>query len=295
MSIAFFDNIKDAIAHLSPHEVRDQAGRPVRIGLFAESERAYQQMEDYFVPAELSEKRRAEVAGLIERSSFVPGRLSTQYDLEIYSQETRVPDHGFAFYMTNPERTIQEILKAKPDLAVALARHIYPFRAPYADLMIRKVAKENALFSVATAIPDIVPLITLPWAIGEFASDTAVLTANQIRLAFLLAAASDREIGYSEQKAEIVSILLGAFGWRALARELVAKIPFGGGLIPKAAIAYAGTKVAGMSIERLYRVGHGFSREERDAAFREALDRGKTVAGSILSGFKRRAEASQPL
>ena len=49
--------------------------------------------------------------------------------------------------------------------------------------------------------------------------------------------------------------MLGAFGWRALARELVGKIPMGGGLIPKAAIAYAGTRVVGLSLERLYRIG----------------------------------------
>ena len=101
--------------------------------------------------------------------------------------------------------------------------------------MVKKIAKENALFSLATALPDIVPFISLPWALGEFASDTAFLTANQIRMAFLLAAANDRDVGYHEQRGEIASIILGAFGWRALARELVGKIPWGGGLVPKAA------------------------------------------------------------
>ena len=121
--------------------------------------------------------------------------------------------------------------------------------------MVKKIAKENALFSLATALPDIVPFISLPWAIGEFASDTAFLTANQIRMAFLLAAANDRDIGYHEQRGEIASIILGAFGWRALARELVGKIPWGGGLVPKAAIAYAGTRVAGLVARALLPLG----------------------------------------
>ncbi len=73
--------------------------------------------------------------------------------------------------------------------------------------MVKKVAKENALFSLATALPDIVPFISLPWAVGEFASDTAFLTANQIRMAFLLAAANDRDVGYHEQRGEIASII----------------------------------------------------------------------------------------
>ena len=45
--------------------------------------------------------------------------------------------------------------------------------------------------------------------------------------------------------------LVKAFGWRALARELVGHIPLGGGLIPKGAIAYAGTYVVGKGLEYL--------------------------------------------
>ena len=84
------------------------------------------------------------------------------------------------------------------------------------------------------------PLISLPWAIAEFASDSAFLTMNQIRMAFMIAGGSDREVGYMEQKSEIAGVIASAFGWRALARELVGKIPFGGGLIAKAGVAYAG-------------------------------------------------------
>ena len=46
------------------------------------------------------------------------------------------------------------------------------------------------------------------------------------RMAFLLAAASDREVGYAAQKAEMGSTIAGALGWRALAREL-AEDPLG--------------------------------------------------------------------
>lgn len=154
--------------------------------------------------------------------------------------------------------------------------------------MVKKIAKENALFALATAIPDIVPLISLPWAVGEFASDTAFLTANQIRMAFLLAAANDRDVGYHEQRGEIATIVLGAFGWRTLARELVGKIPWGGGLIPKAAIAYAGTRVAGMSLERFYRLGKAYTRAERRLAYEDALARGRHLVSGFVEGFQQR-------
>ena len=96
-----------------------------------------------------------------------------------------------------------------------------------------------------------------------------------------LAGASDRPVGYREQKAEIASVLVGAFGWRAIARELVGNIPLGGGLLPKAAIAYAGTRVVGMSMERYYRIGYGYTSEERGrirAGFATGQDGGKCAA-----------------
>jgi hypothetical protein len=107
-------------------------------------------------------------------------------------------------------------------------------------------------------------------------------------MAFQLAAVSDRPIGYREQKSEVASIIAGAFGWRALARELIGKVPFGGGLIPKAGIAYAATFAIGLSLERLYRLGYGFTRDERKAVYEEALEHGKQIAGMLLDSVRQR-------
>jgi len=277
-----FHSVKQALSNLDPQEVRDQADRPVRIGLHAASEAAYAEMERYLVPGYVSDARRMELRGTVVRA--YDGQT---FDVDIYSPELSTPPQGFYFSSPNPDRTVRDILDRRADLALPLARNIGPFRAPVVRRIISKISKENALFSVATAVPDIIPLLSLPWAIGEFASDTAFITANQFRMGFFLAAASDRPIGYKEQKGEVASIVLGAFGWRALARELVGHIPFGGGLIPKAAIAYAGTRVVGMSIERYYRIGYGYTREERRIAFEQALQRGKTIANTMVSGFKR--------
>ncbi len=111
-------------------------------------------------------------------------------------------------------------------------------------------------------------------------------------MAFLLAAASDRVVGYREQRMEIASIVAGAFGWRALARELVAKIPFGAGVIPKAAVAYAGTYTVGQGLERFYRLGYRLSREERRLVYEEALEGGRRFADALLAG--REIKAATP-
>jgi hypothetical protein len=296
MSIQVFKHIKEALANLNPEEIRRHAERPVRLFLYAHSDQDYRRMEDFFAPPELSQAKRQELRPLILRASegFTPeSGAAPANDLEFSFEDSPLgnfptPNNVFAFYAGNPARTVSEVLRRRPDLAVPLAMHILPFRQEVSNRIIKKVARENAIFALATAIPDIIPFVSLPWAVGEFASDTAVLTANQIRMAFLLAAASDRDFGYREQRSEIASVVLGAFGWRALARELVGKIPMGGGLIPKAAIAYAGTRVAGLSLERFYRIGAMYTRDERRLAYQESLDRGRTIAASLLNGLQRR-------
>lgn len=283
MPLNYIRNVRDALGWLKPHEVREKAERTVRVGLYAESDLAFFRMESFFAPPYWSAERRAEAMRILQRATpDAPDR----YDVEIWSEEMRRPQDAVTFFWRDPERTVRRVIHRHEDLAVPLARHLEPFRKPAASHVIGKIARENALFSVATALPDIVPLLSLPWAAGEFASDTAVLTANQIRMAFMLAAASNRDIGYREQRNEIGSIVAGAFGWRALARELAGKIPLGGGLIPKAAIAWAGTQVVGQSLERYYRIGYGYTSSERKAAYQDALERGRRIAKTIVEGIK---------
>jgi hypothetical protein len=291
MSIQVFQHVKDAIRNLDPEDIRKHTERPLRLLLYADSEEQYRDMESFLIPRGLSPARRAQVRRIIYRRSEAAGPR-VPGDLEIYFDPAHDPDVGdsdvFGFDPLRPSATVNTILERRPELAVPLALHVLPFREEVSRRMIKKIAKENALFSLATALPDIVPFISLPWAVGEFASDTAFLTANQIRMAFLLAAANDRDIGYHEQRGEIASIILGAFGWRALARELVGKIPWGGGLIPKAAIAYAGTRVAGLSLERYYRLGKAYTRAERRLAYEDALERGRHLVGGLVEGFQKR-------
>ena len=262
--------------------MRESAEKPFRIGLFAASESFYQGLERFILPPTLSVDKRRTCAGCVQRASQHHG----PFDIEIYEPGMQRSEKGFYFDTAHPEQMVKAVLDAHEDLALALARNFTPFRTEVVRRAIHAVSRENALFSIATAMPNIAPLLGLGWAIGEFASDTAVLTANQVRLTFLLAAASDRPVGYNEQRAEIASIVAGAFGWRAIARELISKIPLGGGLIPKAAVAYAGTYVMGQSFERLYRSGYAFSRKERKSAYVDAYDRGKAIVSAVMDRMR---------
>ena len=278
--------IKRAVSNLRPDDVRQTVDRRLEVGLVATTAAGYTEMENFLAPPDMSSERRAEVLSMLHRASD-PG-IPERFDLVLYEHRLPRAENAFTYYSHDPGHTVKEVLADRSELGLALARHFAPFRRPVINEVMFSVSKENALFSLATALPNIVPnLVELPWAIGEFASDTAFLTMNQIRMAFLIAAASDSLIGYREQKTEIASILTGAFGFRAIARELVGKIPFGGGLIPKAAVAFAGTYVVGLSLERYHRVGYGLTRDERRREYEQALSHGRTVAEVLLAGLKK--------
>lgn len=285
MSVTGLVSIRNAISKLNPKQVRDMSERPLRIALHSGSAEGYRHMEDFFL-RDLSPTRRSASSAALMRAPAGSSEAS-HFDLAIYDESVLPPRRAMVFEAARPEILINRILEKHQDLGVALAKHFPPFRRPYVDRVIKRTCRENTLFSLATALPDVIPsIIELPWAIAEFASDTAFLTMNQIRMAFLIAAASDRDVGYSEQKSEIATVIGSAFGWRALARQVVGKIPFGGGLLGKAAVAYAGTKVLGLSLDRFYSIGYKHTREERDRLYAQAFRQGKEVAARILTHLR---------
>jgi hypothetical protein len=287
MASEIYSQIKSGFRNLSPAQVREMADRRLRIGLIASTSAGFAALNGLLAPPS-PETPRAEIEHLVDVADEAAG-----FDLVLCESELLAPRDAFRFDPADPERTVREIVERREDLRLALARNFRAFRRPVIGKIVKAISRENALFCLLTALPDIVPsLIELPWAAGEFASDTAVLTMNQVRMAFLIAAASDQDVGYREQRAQIAGIVAGAFGWRALARELVGKIPFGGGLIPKAAISYAGTYTVGVGLERLYRIGYGLTREERRRIYEQALERGRAIVNSVVDAAKRHTPAA---
>ncbi|HLM99954.1 MAG TPA: hypothetical protein VK335_11760 [Bryobacteraceae bacterium] len=286
MSLQVLKEIRTAVANLNPHEVQAAADRPVHIGLVASTGAGVEAMEEFLLPSEKISYRKRAIAGAMLHHAGDPD-LPEELDIVISERGLPSPAHAFTFDPAQPDETVREILAKREDLHLALARNFHPFRQPVVDQVIHSVSRDNALFALVTALPDVIPsIIELPWTVTEFASDTAFLTINQIRMAFLIAAASDKPVGYSLQKAEIAGIVTGAFGFRALARELAGKIPFGGGLIPKGAIAFAATYVEGLGLDRLYGLGYGLSSEERRNSYQAAFERGKGLVETVVRGMK---------
>jgi hypothetical protein len=293
MSTRILKQIRLAVEQLNPSEVREAAERPVRILLRASSSEGYAAMEDFLCPRELSRSKRMELAQCIFRQD--DAGVPDDVDVLLVERGVPGPPSAIEFDRAKPERCVRAVLDLEESLGLPFARRFTPFRGPVSERIIARVSRENAMFSMATSLPNIAPgILALPWALPEAVSDTTVLTINQIRMAFLLAAASDRPVGYREQKMEIGGIIAAAFGWRGIARQLAGKIPLGGGIVPKAAIAYAGTYVEGMSLERMYGRGYGFTRSERSLAYGSALERGRAMVEAFVDAYREKRGAAAP-
>lgn len=155
--------------------------------------------------------------------------------------------------LEQPAPGAAELLRRHGDLLLALGRRFPNLRPVAMHSLIQSVAMRNATVAALSAIPEVVPTpVGLAWTLGEFASDTIVLTGNQIRLALQMAALHGRPTGWIDQGRGILAILAGAFGWRALARTLVSLVPGGAGLTVKTGIAYGGTIAVGRYLARRY-------------------------------------------
>ncbi len=277
--------VRAALMLLNPAEVRKQAQRQVTIGLVASSDRGYRELEDFLVGEALPAEVRAQLLSNVHRAGQPDVPMGV--DFVLYEHRLPCPRGAFRHDRDDEHATTSAILDAHQDLALALGRQFPGFRAAVVQRIIHEVSRENALFALATALPNIMPnLLELPWAFGEFASDTAFLTANQVRMAFQIAVVCGGEAGFSHQKAEILSIGAGAFGWRAIARELAGKIPLGGGLIPKGAIAYAATFLIGKGLEYYHHAQESLTPAQREELYQHALDRGKTVVQSAAQELR---------
>jgi len=203
--------------------------------------------------------------------------------------DLRLGEKLFFFDMKKTEHDAKAIIEceASSELRLALGRHLPVFRDEVARRTIRDVSMENAVFVVTTALGDVIPVPILPLiGIAEAASDTVVLTANQVRMLFILGAIYGAEVGYGSQWREISSIVGAGFGWRALARELVSKIPFGGGLIPKGAIAYAGTMAVGEGLIFYFTTGRKMTAAEASQSFKDGYSKAVDSVRSLVQKFR---------
>lgn len=174
------------------------------------------------------------------------------------------------------------------ELHLSASRVVPGLREIFARELISSVAFSNATFSFASAIPEQIPVLAVPFA----AADIIVLTKNQALMVYRLALAHGAPPEFHERIAELAPVVGGAFVWRQVARTLVGLIPFWG-IVPKVAVAYAGTYATGMAAWRWFADGELLSGERMHQITNEAMRIGRERANALVAAARERREAAR--
>lgn len=189
----------------------------------------------------------------------------------------------------NPPRTLLTALMAQVegDQRLAVAAALPVFRQVVADAIVDETAKANASFAVTTGLAETIPVLTVPLNLG----DMIVLTKNQLIMGYKIALAAGRNDDPRSMMTEILGVIGGGFMFRQVARQLVGLIPIAG-LVPKVAIAYAGTYAIGRGLSAWALGGAEVTADGLSRYTAEGLEKGKLLAGQLLDQVKGTVPAS---
>ena len=177
------------------------------------------------------------------------------------------------------ERLVEHI---PAELRLAAARSVPGLRAVIANGIIGDTSLSNATYSLTSGLPEMIPLLNIPLN----AADMVVLTKNQALMVYRLGLAFGATGDFQSQMREILPVIGSGFAWRQVARQLIGLVP-GFGLVPKVAVAYAGTYATGQAALIWYRHGEALSRDALNRLYKQALDIGRQRAAGLLARNKR--------
>lgn len=175
---------------------------------------------------------------------------------------------------------------APPALHLSLARHLPGLRPAAFQRLIQETAQANAGYAFTTGLAEVVPVLNVPLNVG----DTIVLTKNQLIMAYKLALIAGKQGAPRELIGEIIGVLGGGLLFRQIARQLVGLIPVWG-VLPKTAVAYAGTWAIGQAIIHWATEGTPIPQEQLAQVYQEALERGRTVAQALAERVRGRVQS----
>ncbi len=178
---------------------------------------------------------------------------------------------------------IPRVLDALPDQHLALARRYPLFRLAVARKLINDTSIASATYAFSTGLAEVIPALDIPFNVA----DVVILTKNQALMAYKLGLALGLSTRWQDHVAELGGVVGAGFLWRQVARQLVGLIPVWG-ILPKVAVAYAGTYAVGEAIVRWYQTGHKVAGRGMRELYADALTRGKQVAQSLLERAPRR-------
>jgi uncharacterized protein (DUF697 family) len=173
---------------------------------------------------------------------------------------------------------IPRVLDALKEQRLSLARHFPLFRLAVARELIGDTSFASASYALGTGFAEIVPVLDIPFNVA----DMIVLTKNQALMVYKLGLALGLPTRWQAHVAELGGVVGAGFVWRQIARQLVGLIPVWG-IVPKVAVAYAGTYAVGEAILYWYQTGHKISGRGMRELYADALARGRQMAQEIVT------------
>jgi uncharacterized protein (DUF697 family) len=292
----------DIIKSVSVAQIAKEANRPLSVAIIGSPERRQEATQMLFADDTPGHPDAPTKARALPEPPFVQGfeamteeaqfpRQTGVFDLviDVGGGREGAPE-GTRIYavaeLDGWENTLDRILEDRPELALPLARNFPVFRRKVALRIISQTAIANAQFALVTGVAEALPITAILLPVNSL-SDIVILTKNQVMMILRLAAAYGLPVDYKSRTKEVAPILANAFGWRAVARELVGVVPFIG-FLPRAMIAYAGTVTVGKAAQLYYETGETVTSSQARRLYREAYEasreRVRALAESLRSG-----------
>jgi uncharacterized protein (DUF697 family) len=174
------------------------------------------------------------------------------------------------------------------DRRIALAAQLPLLRPALFSRIIDETARANASFALTTGLAETIPVLSAPLNLG----DMVVLTKNQLMMCYRIALAAGRDGEPRALMAEILGVLGGGVLFRQAARSLVGLIPVIG-VVPKVAIAYAGTYAIGRAMVLWTVEGKQVTSDLVAKYSRESLDKGRALAERLAGDSGRDSPANR--
>jgi uncharacterized protein (DUF697 family) len=171
---------------------------------------------------------------------------------------------------------------------IALAAQLPLLRRAVFSRTIDDTARANASFALTTGLAEAIPVLSAPLNLG----DMVVLTKNQLMMCYRIALAAGRDGEPRALMTEILGVLGGGVLFRQAARSLVGLLPIVG-VIPKVAIAYAGTHAIGRAMVLWTVEGKQVTSDLVAKYARESLAKGHAFAERLTRESGERASASR--
>lgn len=183
-------------------------------------------------------------------------------------------------------RFFPHLLDRCKGVEIAVGRRLPALRESATTKLARDAASSALKVSAASALVDNVPLLGIVLGAVASAGDVVAITGIQVVLLMQIGAiyGKDPDLG---RVWELLPVVGGGLGWRALSRQLSGFIPVAGVAV-KGAIAYAGTIVVGESAGFFYEYGRHMAPADAGALYEEKRRAAMTFARTVVDKIRRK-------